>query len=132
MNIDHYDSPYQHDNVKGRRPPLRLRCQCRSRYPGVGEETFEGTAVHDISFRGASGSRIDAYLVTPIVGHSFPGIMFVHPLPGSRKSFLDEAVKLADRRICSLCVDAPWSRGMIWAKKMGNPEHDREEFIGVI
>lgn len=58
--------------------------------------------------------------------------MFVHPLPGSRKSFLDEAVKLTGRRICSLCVDAPWSGGMEWAKKMGNPEHDRNEFIGAI
>ena len=98
----------------------------------VGEEIFDGTAVHDISFRGATGKRIAAYLVTPIVGHSFPSVLFVHPLPGSRKSFLDEAVKLADRRICSLCVDAPWSGGMEWANGMGNPEHDRNEYIGAI
>jgi uncharacterized protein len=97
-----------------------------------GEEVSNGVAVHDIDFRGATGRRIDAYLVTPMVGHSFPGVLFVHPLPGSRRSFLDEAVKLAERRICCLAVDAPWSAGMEWAKGMGDPEHDREEFIGTI
>lgn len=98
----------------------------------VGEEVFDGKAVHDITFRGTSGRRISAYLVTPIVGHSFPGILFVHPLPGSRKTFLDEALKLADRRICSLAVDAPWSEGMEWAKGMGDAEHARTEFIATI
>ncbi len=98
----------------------------------VGEEVFNGIAVHDISFRGASGRRIDSYLVTPFVGHTFPGVLFVHPLPGNRRSFLNEALKLAERRICSLSVDAPWSGGMEWAKQMGGPEHDRKEFIGTI
>jgi dienelactone hydrolase len=98
----------------------------------AGEEVFDGIAVHDINFRGASGRRVNAYLVTPMIGHSFPGVLFVHPLPGSRKSFLDEAMKLADSRICSLAVDAPWSAGMEWAKGMGDPEHDRMEFIGTI
>jgi len=98
----------------------------------IGEEVFDGKAVHNITFRGATGRRISAYLVTPIVGHSFPGILFVHPLPGSRKSFLDEALKLADRRVCSIAVDAPWSGGTKWAKGMGNPEHDRTEYISTI
>lgn len=97
-----------------------------------GEEAFDGIAVHDINYQGTTGNRIAAFLVTPIVGHSYPGILFVHPSPGSRESFLEEAVSLAERRICSLCVNAPWSGGMVWAKKMGDPEHDRNEFIGAI
>ncbi len=95
----------------------------------VGEEVFDGKVVHDISYRGASGRTINAYMVTPTVGKGFPAILFVHPLPGSRKTFLDEALKLADLRICSLMVDAAWSAGMEWAKDMGNPDHDRAEFI---
>lgn len=98
----------------------------------VGEEVFDGKVVHDVSFRGATGKRINAYLVTPIVGHGFPGIVFVHPLPGSRKTFLDEALRLADRRICSIVVDAVWSSGLEWAKLMGEPNHDRKEFIDAV
>jgi uncharacterized protein len=97
-----------------------------------GEEVSNGVAVHDIDFQGATGRRIEAYLVTPMVGHSFPGVLFVHPLPGSRKSFLDEAIKLAERRVCSLSVNAHWSDGTEWGTKMGDPEHDRAELIGCI
>ena len=39
---------------------------------------------------------------------------------------------MAEHRICSLCVDAPWSGGMEWAKNMGNSEHDGDEYISVI
>jgi cephalosporin-C deacetylase-like acetyl esterase len=97
-----------------------------------GEEVFDEIAVHDINFCGATDRRINAYLVTPTIGHSFPGILFVHPMPGSRRTFLDEALKLAEHRICSIAVDAPWSAGMDWAKRMGDPAHDRNEFIGSI
>jgi uncharacterized protein len=97
-----------------------------------GEEVFDGIVVHDIDFRGASGKRIAAYLITPIVGHGFPGVVMVHPLPGNRKSFLDEAIGLAGRRICSITINAPWSEGMDWGRKMGDPEHDRKEFIGMV
>jgi dipeptidyl aminopeptidase/acylaminoacyl peptidase len=97
----------------------------------AGEEVFDGIAVHDISYHGV-GRTINAYLVTPIVGHSFPGVLFVHPAPGSRNTFLEEAMKLAERRICSIVVDAPWSAGMEWGKTMGDPEHDMREFIEVV
>jgi hypothetical protein len=98
----------------------------------VGEEVFDGIAVHDISFLGATGRRIDSYLVTSVVGRAFPGVLLIHPLSGNRESFLNEALKLAERRICSLSMDAPWSGGMDWATKMGNPEHDRKELIETI
>jgi uncharacterized protein len=98
----------------------------------MGKEVFDGKAVHDINFRGPTGRMINAYLVMPIIGHSFPGIQFVHPAPGSRKTFLNEALMLADRKICSITVDAPWSAGMEWARGMGDPKHDRTDFIGTI
>jgi dienelactone hydrolase len=97
-----------------------------------GEEVSNGVAVHDIDFLGTDGRRIDAYLVTPMLGHSFPGVLFVHPLPGSRKSFLEEAIKLGERRVCSLAVNAHWSEGAEWAMKMGDPEQARAELIGCI
>jgi uncharacterized protein len=97
-----------------------------------GEEVSNGVAVHDIDFLGTTGRRIDAYLVTPMVGSSFPGILFVHPLPGSRKSFLDEAIRLAERRVCSLAVNAHWSEGAEWAANMGDPDQARAELVGCI
>lgn len=97
-----------------------------------GEKVSNGVAVHDIDFLGTDGRRIDAYLVTPMVGSSFPGILFVHPLPGSRDSFLEEATKLAERNVCSLAVNAHWWEGAKWAAKMGDPDQARAELIGCI
>ena len=98
----------------------------------VGEEIFDGIAVHDIDVLGATGRRVSSYLVTPVKGAALPGVVLVHPLPGNRKSFLNEALNLVERRICSITVDAPWSGGMEWAKKIGDPVNDRKEFIGAI
>jgi uncharacterized protein len=98
----------------------------------TGEEVFDGMSVHDINFRGATGRRISAYMAAPIVGRSLPGILFVHPAPGSRYSFLQEALRLTEKGICSILVDAPWSAGMEWGRTMGEPEHDRREFIGAV
>ena len=96
------------------------------------KEVFDGIAVHDITFRGAMGTRIAAYLVNPVVGEALPGVIMVHPLPGNRRSLLDESIKLADRNVCSILIDAPWSGGINWAKKMGDPVDDRSEFIGTV
>jgi uncharacterized protein len=98
----------------------------------MGKQVFDGKVVHEINFRGATERRINAYLVMPIMGLSFPGIVFVHPSQGSKKTFLNEALMLADRKICSIIVDAPWSAGMERAQGTRYPKHDRTDFIGTI
>jgi uncharacterized protein len=76
--------------------------------------------------------RISPYMAAPIVGCSLPGILFVHPAPGSRYSFLQEALRLTEKSICSILVDAPWSAGMEWGRTMGEREHDRRGFVGAV
>jgi uncharacterized protein len=98
----------------------------------VSEEVFDDKVVHDVSFQVAKGRRTAAYLVTPITGHGFPGVLFVHPSPGSRKSFLDEALKLADRKVCSVLLDADWSDSAAWVRKLGSADNDRIVLIEAI
>ena len=72
--------------------------------------------IKDISYSGVSEKRIDAYLIKPSGEGPFPGIIFVHPAPGSRDTFLDEAINLAEIGAMSLLVDAPWAHTEFVAK----------------
>ena len=79
-----------------------------------GVEQREGIAIHDVSYAGVASGRVEAFLVTPPGNGKFPGVIFVHPAPGNRHTFLDEAVRLAHHGAVSLLIDAPWSRGEAW------------------
>ena len=88
-------------------------------------------AVHDISFENPAGGRIMAFLVKPPGEGPFSGIVFLHPGPGSRSTFLDEAVTLARMGSVSLLIDAPWSESNMnsFIKSVsGKPEDLREMF----
>ncbi len=85
-----------------------------------------GIAVHDVSYASVAVGRVEAFLLTPGQGRH-PAVIFVHPGPGDRTSFLDEAVELAQHGAVSLLVNAPWSRGEAWGRTMGVPEHALEE-----
>ena len=61
----------------------------------AGIEYQNDISVHDISYAGLKGGRIGAYLVVPPGKGPFAAVIFVHPGPGSRSSFLDEALILA-------------------------------------
>lgn len=74
-----------------------------------GIEYKNNIAIQDMSYSGVSEKRIDAYLIKPSGEGPFPGVMFVHPGPGSRDTFLDEAIALAENGAMSLVINAPWA-----------------------
>ena len=104
----------------------------------TGVEVREGIAVHDVSYAGLvggqAGGRVEAFLVTPPGAGAFPAVLFVHrrwlhPAPGDRRTYLDEAIELAGRGVAGLLIDAPWSRGAAWGRTMGEPEHDLQAYL---
>ena len=98
----------------------------------AGIEYHSGISVHDISFAGLKGGRIKAYQVVPSGKGPFAGVIFVHPGPGSRSSFLDEAVALAKAKAACLLIDAPWANGPEFAKRAsGRPEDVRDWFVEI-
>jgi len=86
-------------------------------------------AIHDVSYASVASGRVAAFLVSPVGGRQLAGIVWVHRARGSRRTFLDEAVRLAEDGAVSLLIDASWSRGEAWRCMMGDPEHDRREYI---
>ena len=76
----------------------------------VGIEDQSGISVRDISYLSPKGGRVTAYLVVPPGKGKFAGVIFMHPRPGSRNTFLSEALSLARADAVSLLIDAPFSR----------------------
>lgn len=97
----------------------------------TGVERKNGVAVHDINYASQATGRVTAYLVTPPGKGLFVGIIFVHPAPGNRTTFLDESVMLAQLGAVSLLIDAPWARGEAWGQTLGQPEGDRRAYIQI-
>jgi len=97
----------------------------------TGVEHKNGVSVHDIGYAGQANDRTKAYLVTPPGKGPFPGIIFVHPAPGNRATFLDESIMLAQQGAVCLLMDAPWAEGEAWGRTLGQPESDRQAFIQI-
>lgn len=72
-------------------------------------EHRNGISVHDISYASLADGRVRAYLVRPPGNGSFAGIIFLHPGPGNRSNFLEEAITLAKMGAVPLLIDAPWA-----------------------
>ncbi len=72
-------------------------------------ESRNGVQIQDISYPGQDDRLIKAYLVMPKEKRSFAGIIFIHPAPGDRFSFLEEALALAKTGAVSLFINAPWA-----------------------
>jgi cephalosporin-C deacetylase-like acetyl esterase len=75
----------------------------------------DGVTIQDITYTGANGDTVPAYLVIPKGGGKFAGVIWGHWLmPGAansnRDEFLDEAIALAPAGVVSLLIDAPKSR----------------------
>ncbi len=74
-----------------------------------------GIEVRDVTFAGASGGRIGAYLVRPSGDlKSAPGVLFVHwydpeSHDSNRSQFLGQAIDLAHEGAVSLLIDTMWS-----------------------
>ncbi len=95
----------------------------------VGIEHYEQIVVHDFSYASPMGGRATAYLVLPSGEGPFAGILFAHPGDGSRDSFLDEALTLAQAGVVSLLVDSPWARPEPWQRDLEyNPTNDRDMY----
>lgn len=112
----------------GRNAPLDVREN------GVEEKT--GVRIHDISYASPKGGRVTAYLVVPSSKGKFAGVIFMHPRPGTRNTFLDEALTLARAGAASLLIDAPFSRTGESKREFDptvtKPEADRNIYIQTV
>lgn len=101
-----------------------------------GVEDKDGVRIHDISYASPKGGRVTAYLVVPSGKGKFAGIVFMHQRPGSRKAFLDEAVRFAKAGAVSLLIDAPFSRTgeskRDFDPTVTRPEYDRDIYIQTV
>ena len=101
---------------------------------GVEEKT--GVSIHDISYASPKGGRVTAYLVVPLRKGKFAGVIFMHPRPGSRNTFLDEALTLARAGVVSLLIDAPFSRTGESKREFDptvtKPKDDRDIYIQTV
>jgi pimeloyl-ACP methyl ester carboxylesterase len=95
----------------------------------------ENISTFDISYNGAK-KRINAYLVKSSKEKPSSGIIFVHPAPGDRSTFLNEALKLAQKDVTSLLIDAPWANPPEFIKielnGIENPEEYRQFLIQTV
>lgn len=103
----------------------------------TGVEDRNGVRIHDISYESTKGGRVTAYLVVPSDNRQkLAGVIFMHPRPGSRKNFLDEALSLAKAGAASLLIDAPFSRAGESKREFDStvtkPEVDRDIYIQTV
>lgn len=102
----------------------------------VGVEDRDGVRVHDISYASTKGGRVSAYLVVPAGKGKFAGIVFMHGRPGSRSTFLDEALSLAKAGAVALLIDAPFSREgesrRDFDPTVTKPEADRDIYVQTV
>ena len=78
-------------------------------------KTQSGVTVEDITYQGANGDTVPAYLVVPQGTGKFAAVIWGHWLmPGAansnREEFLNEAMMLAPRGVISLLIDSPQHR----------------------
>jgi dienelactone hydrolase len=71
-----------------------------------------GDSVHDITYAGAAGEPVEAYLVFPKGEGPFGAVFFQHSSGESRSEFLPEAQLLAGRGVASILISSPSFDGM--------------------
>ena len=119
-NFDELVSQFNYD----RSEPLKVKA--------VGEERRDGVSIQDVSYTSSGDERVQAYWLAPVGAGPFPGVVFVHPAPGDRTTFLEEAVLLGKHGMASLVVEAPWAQGEVFGPKLAEPEVAREAFTRVV
>lgn len=101
-----------------------------------GVEEKNGASIHDISYASPKAGRVTAYLVVPSRKGKFGGIIFMHQRPGSRKTFLDEALEFAKAGAVSLLIDASFSRTgeskRDFDPTVTKPQYDRDIYIQTV
>lgn len=104
--------------------------------------TGTDVTIRDLAYQAAPDRWVRAYLIgpfkdlrssqAPAPGRSQrAGLLFLHPGPGSRTTFLTEAVTLAGMGAVSLLVDAPWGGdgAAAWGRSLADPENAVREHI---
>jgi cephalosporin-C deacetylase-like acetyl esterase len=81
----------------------------------VSEHVQKGVTIQEITYTGANGDTVPAYLVIPQGTEKFAAILWGHwQMPGaanaSKDEFLDEAISLAPSGVVSLLIDSPQHR----------------------
>jgi dienelactone hydrolase len=64
-------------------------------------------AVHALSFAGASGSRVNAFLLAPKSAGRHPAVLLLHGSGGNREDMLVPAAELATRGAVALTISQP-------------------------
>ena len=90
----------------------------------ISAKVRDGATIQEITYMGANGDTVPAYLVIPNGTGRFAGVIWGHWLmPGAansnREEFLEEAIALAPAGVISLLIDAPQARPNF--KPMPNP-----------
>lgn len=96
-----------------------------------GSERRDGVTVRDLLLETAAGERWPAFLVEPTGEGPGPAILWAHPAPGDRTTYLDEAVALAHEGARSLLPSFPWSRDEFWAEIFSDASRDVESHVAI-
>lgn len=91
----------------------------------------DGVSVANIQFASTTDESMKAYWVTPNGDSPFPALIFLHPAPGNRDTFLDEAIMLAQQGAASLLIQAPWADFESWIPKVSHLEGNRALFTEI-
>jgi fermentation-respiration switch protein FrsA (DUF1100 family) len=100
----------------------------------------DNVVVRDINFPSPKGGNIVAYLVAPKNNGLYPGIFFTHWLEpdaenSNRTQFLETAIRLGQKGVISILIDAFWSTTpKTFTKLWWNTEyeHDRDLCINQV
>jgi dienelactone hydrolase len=64
-------------------------------------------SVHTLSFAGADGARVNAFLAVPRAHGRHPAVLFLHGSGGTREDFLPTAAQLAVRGAVTMTISQP-------------------------
>jgi dienelactone hydrolase len=92
------DAPFAYDASK----PLDLRINKQARVRGVD--------LRDISFKGAGGETVPAYLVLPRAKGRHPAVIYAHGSSGSRNDLLASAAGFAEHGAVTIALEMNYSR----------------------
>jgi dienelactone hydrolase len=67
----------------------------------------KSVSVHTLSFSGANGTRVNAFLVLPSAAGRHPAVLFLHGSGGTRFDLLVPAAQLAKRGVVTMTISQP-------------------------
>ncbi len=101
-------------------------------------ERREGVEIIDITYASPRGGEVTGFLIKPSTSANKKkkaSVIFLHPGPGDRRTFLDEALMLAKEGVISLLIDAPFRRPEPWRRTIKpptDPLNEREMYVQTV